>query len=97
MIAKYYSKISLKKLTILLDLPAADAEEYISSLVINKTIYARIDRLVGIVTFSRPSDPNSILNEWSQNISSLLELIVKTNHLIAKEEMVNSITKVITE
>ena len=87
----------MKRLVQLLDLPAAEAEEYISSLVVNKTIYARIDRLAGIVSFVPRKDPNTILNEWSQNINSLLDLIVKTNHLIAKEEMVNSITKVISE
>ncbi|KAI8911773.1 hypothetical protein EDD86DRAFT_188772 [Gorgonomyces haynaldii] len=96
-IAKYYSRISMKKLTQLLDLPAQEVEDYISSLVVSKTIYARIDRISGIVSFVSKEDPNTILNKWSQNVSSLLDLIVKTSHLIQKEEMVHSITKVITE
>jgi 26S proteasome regulatory subunit N5 len=50
-----------------------------------------------VVNFVQASDANTILNQWSGNINSLLELVVKTTHLIAKEEMVHSITKVITE
>lgn len=56
-----------------------------------------MDRPNGIITFVEHSDANTVLNRWSSNINSLLELVVKTTHLIAKEEMVHSITKVITE
>ncbi|KAI8924944.1 hypothetical protein BC831DRAFT_463209 [Entophlyctis helioformis] len=92
-IAKYYDRISIKRLTQLLDLSAAETEEFLSNLVVNKTIYARINRPAGIINFVSPKDPNTILNDWSQNINSLLELIVKTNHLITKEEMIHSIKK----
>ena len=42
-------------------------------------------------------DANSVLNEWSNTVHSLLNLIVKTNHLIMKEEMIHSITKNLAE
>jgi 26S proteasome regulatory subunit N5 len=56
-------------------------------------VFARIDRLSGVITFETRKDVNSLLNEWSQTVHSLLDLIVKTTHLITKEEMVHSITK----
>ena len=59
--------------------------------MVNKTIYARIDRPAGIVSFLKPKEPTTVLNEWSQSVHSLLDLVVKTNHLITKEEMVHSI------
>ncbi|KAJ3320022.1 26S proteasome non-ATPase regulatory subunit 12 [Boothiomyces sp. JEL0866] len=96
-ISKYYKRITLKKLTTLLDLPLQDAENFLSDLVVKKTIYARVDRISGIVTFEKKKDANTVLNEWSSTIHSLLDLIVKTNHLIMKEEMVHTITKQITE
>jgi 26S proteasome regulatory subunit N5 len=68
-----------------------ETEDFLSKLVVNKTIYARIDRPAGIINFVPKSDPNTILNDWSRNINSLLELINKTTHQIAKEEMVKSI------
>ncbi len=73
-----------------------DAEELLSNLVVSKTIYAKIDRPAGIISFVAPQDPNGILNDWADNIHSLLNLIVKTNHLITKEEMVHSITHVMS-
>ncbi|KAJ3369449.1 26S proteasome non-ATPase regulatory subunit 12 [Kappamyces sp. JEL0680] len=87
-ISKYYRRISMKKLTVLLDLSPQATEDFLSGLVVKKTIYARLDRLSGIVTFDARKDANAVLNEWSGTVHSLLDLIVKTTHLITKEEMV---------
>ncbi|KAI8080328.1 PCI domain-containing protein, partial [Thamnidium elegans] len=84
-IAKYYTRISTKRLTQLLDLNEKDAEEFLSKLVVSKTIYARIDRSAGVVNFQTKKDANEILNDWSSDINSLLNLIEKTCHLISKE------------
>lgn len=93
-IAKYYTRVTTKRLTQLLDLTERDAEEFLSKLVVSKTIYARIDRSAGIINFQTKKDANEILNNWSSDINSLLNLIEKTCHLISKEEMVHSIAKV---
>ncbi|KAI8881666.1 PCI-domain-containing protein [Backusella circina FSU 941] len=84
-IAKYYTRVTTKRLTQLLDLSPKDAEEFLSKLVVSKTIYARIDRSAGIVNFQTKKDANQILNNWSSDINSLLNLIEKTCHLISKE------------
>ena len=68
-----------------------ESEDFLSQLVTKKTIYARIDRPAGIVTFRQNKDPNEVLNEWSHNLNSLMALVSKTTHLINKEEMVHSI------
>ncbi|KAI9022826.1 PCI domain-containing protein [Phycomyces nitens] len=88
-IAKYYTRVSTKRLGQLLDLNEKDAEESLSKLVVSKTIYARIDRMAGIVSFQVKKDANQILNDWSSDINSLLNLVEKTCHLISKE--VNSL------
>ncbi|ORY01231.1 PCI-domain-containing protein [Basidiobolus meristosporus CBS 931.73] len=92
-VAKYYTRITTKRLTQLLDLSDRETEEFLSKLVVSKTIYARIDRPAGIISFSAPKDPNQVLNDWSHDVNSLLGLIEKTTHLINKEEMVHKITK----
>ncbi|KAJ3181132.1 26S proteasome non-ATPase regulatory subunit 12 [Gaertneriomyces sp. JEL0708] len=89
-IGGYYSRVTVKRLTQLLDLSSEEAERFLSDLVVNKTVQARIDRPAGIVSFKQKANPNTVLNEWSTNINSLLDLIVKTTHLITKEEMVNN-------
>ncbi|RHZ54756.1 hypothetical protein Glove_423g21 [Diversispora epigaea] len=93
-VAKYYTRIRNKRLTQLLDLNEEETEEFLSKLVVSKTIYAKIDRPAGIVCFSAPRDANQVLNDWSSNINSLLGLIEKTCHLITKEEMLHSIARV---
>ncbi|KAI7865946.1 PCI domain-containing protein [Spinellus fusiger] len=93
-IAKYYTRVSMKRLGQLLDLNEKDAEDSLSKLVVSKTIFARIDRMAGIVSFQVKKDANQVLNNWSNDINSLLHLIEKTCHLISKEEMVHSIAKV---
>jgi 26S proteasome regulatory subunit N5 len=90
-VSKYYDRITLKRLTELLDLSMAETEEFLSKLVSSKTIYGKIDRVDGIVTFRRHQQPDEVLNSWAGNIHSLLDLIAKTKHLITKEEMLHQI------
>ncbi|CAJ0841036.1 393_t:CDS:10 [Entrophospora sp. SA101] len=90
-VPKYYKRIRTKRLSQLLDLNDQDTEDFLSKLVVSKTIYAKIDRPAGIVSFAEPKDPNQVLNDWSNNINSLLGLIEKTCHLITKEEMLHKI------
>ncbi|CAG8605921.1 7977_t:CDS:10 [Paraglomus brasilianum] len=93
-VAKYYTRIRTKRLAQLLDLNEQDTEDFLSKLVVSKTIYAKIDRPAGIVSFAQPKNANQVLNDWSNNINSLLGLIEKTCHLITKEEMLHSIARV---
>ncbi|WEW57554.1 proteasome regulatory particle subunit [Emydomyces testavorans] len=86
-IAKYYTRIQTSRLTELLDLNEVETEKYISDLVTSKTIYARIDRPARIVSFAKPRDADDVLNEWSNNMQSLLGLLERIDHLITKEEM----------
>uniref|UniRef100_A0A2K6L738 Proteasome 26S subunit, non-ATPase 12 n=1 Tax=Rhinopithecus bieti TaxID=61621 RepID=A0A2K6L738_RHIBE len=69
----------------------SESEAFLSNLVVNKTIFAKVDRLAGIINFQRPKDPNNLLNDWSQKLNSLMSLVNKTTHLIAKEEMIHNL------
>ncbi|EGE08892.1 26S proteasome non-ATPase regulatory subunit 12 [Trichophyton equinum CBS 127.97] len=86
-IAKYYTRIEMGRLTQLLDLDEEETEKYISDLVTSKTIYAKIDRPARLVNFAKPRDADDVLNEWSSNMKSLLGLLERIDHLITKEEM----------
>ena len=68
-----------------------DIEDFVSRLVTSKTIYAKIDRPAGIVSFQQTKDPSEVLNEWSHNLNSLMTLVTKTTHLINKERMVHAV------
>ena len=86
-VAKYYTRIHMPRLTQLLDLTEDETEKYISELVTSGTIYAKIDRPARIVSFAKPRDADDILNEWSSNMKSLLGHLERIDHLITKEEM----------
>ncbi len=86
-VAKYYTRVKMGRLTQLLDLVEDETEKYISELVTSKTIYAKIDRPARIVSFAKPRDADDILNDWSSDMKSLLGLLERIDHLITKEEM----------
>ncbi|KJE98065.1 proteasome 26S non-ATPase subunit 12, variant [Capsaspora owczarzaki ATCC 30864] len=90
-ISKYYTRIDAARLAELLNLSVLESEKRLSELVVAKTVWARIDRPSGIVTFKEVKDPAERLNQWSRNIDSLMHLVDKTTHLIVKEEMVHRI------
>jgi 26S proteasome regulatory subunit N5 len=87
--AKYYSRVTMKRMAQLLDLSVQETEEVLSALVVNKTVYAKVDRLAEVVNFTAYKDPNEVLNDWSGNINSLMEQVCKINHLINKESMIH--------
>ncbi|KAI9656171.1 MAG: hypothetical protein M1821_004833 [Bathelium mastoideum] len=86
-VAKYYTRIALPRLTTLLDLDAAETESVLAELVTNGTVYARIDRPAQVVSFARVRGADDVLNEWSADMKGLLGLLERIDHLITKEEM----------
>lgn len=87
--AKYYTCITLKRMSELLDLPEEETEEFLSSMVVSKTVHAKTDRPAGIVSFTTIKDPNDVLNDWSNHLSALMKLVNNTTHMINKEQMVH--------
>ncbi|KAM0788741.1 hypothetical protein ACM66B_002833 [Microbotryomycetes sp. NB124-2] len=92
-ISKYYTRITTTRLSELLDLDQSQTETFLSKLVSSKTVYAKIDRPAGTVSFQAPKSGDQVLNEWSSDVSKLMGLIDKTCHLIAKEHAVNAALK----
>jgi len=90
-VAKYYTRVKMDRLKVMLDLDEDATEKYLSRLVEQKTVYAKIDRPARIITFGEPRDADDVLNEWSANMKSLLGLVERIDHLITKEEMMANI------
>ncbi|KAH8992519.1 hypothetical protein EDB92DRAFT_1934821 [Lactarius akahatsu] len=77
-IAKYYTRITLTRLTALLDLTPQQAEETLCRLVVAGTVWARIDRPAGIVNFRNKRSAEDVMNDWSSDMQKLLGLVEKT-------------------
>lgn len=90
-ISRYYSRITLPRLNELLDLNEAETESFISDLVNQGIIYAKVNRPAKVVNFERPKHSSELLNEWSENVDQLLEHIETIGHLITKEEIMHGL------
>ncbi|PKI58323.1 26S proteasome non-ATPase regulatory subunit 12 homolog A-like [Punica granatum] len=88
-VSKYYSRITLKRLAELLCLSIQEAEKHLSEMVVSKSLVAKIDRPMGIISFQTAKDSNDILNSWAMNLEKLLDLVEKSCHQIHKETMVH--------
>ena len=84
---------SLLETFLALNLCFQETEEFLSKLVVKKTVSAKINRLSGIIQFASSKNPNDILDDWSRNIQDLMNLVKKSTHLITKEEMVNKLQR----
>jgi len=87
--AKYYTRVRVDRMAQLLCLTPAEAEEFLSNLVVAGTVTAKIDRLDGVVHFRKPQQSQDVLNDWSFSLNKLMSLVAETTHLITKEQMVH--------
>lgn len=77
-VAEYYTRITIARLTSLLDLTPDQTEETLARLVVSGTIWARIDRPAGVVNFRRTRTAEDVMNDWSSDMQKLLGLVEKT-------------------
>jgi 26S proteasome regulatory subunit N5 len=77
-VAKYYTRITTARLTSLLDLTVAQMEEVLARLVVGGTVWARIDRPSGVITFRARRDAEDMMNDWSADMQKLLSLVEKS-------------------
>jgi 26S proteasome regulatory subunit N5 len=93
-VAEYYSRITLSRLTTLLDLTPKQTEDTLCRLVVSGTVWARIDRPAGIVNFRGKRSAEDVMNDWSSDMQKLLGLVEKTwmgmNAALAAQSRVKS-------
>lgn len=68
----------MKRLTELLNLTPKETEDTLARLVVAGTIWARVDRPAGIVSFRSKRTPEDVMNDWSSDMQKLLGLVEKT-------------------
>ncbi len=66
------------------------AEAEIGDMVVNKRLTAKINRMQGVVVFSKSKFTNDILNDWNYDIRNLLDKIEQTCHLINRENVIHN-------
>ncbi|SAM61718.1 probable RPN5-26S proteasome regulatory subunit [Ustilago bromivora] len=84
-ISQYYTRITLKRLSELLDLSPAQSESSLADLVSSGTIFAKMDRPSGLVNFEKKKSNADVLNDWSADTNKLMATVEKVTHLVEKE------------
>jgi len=90
-IAKYYNRIRTTRLAKLLCLDIPETEKHLSRLVVNGSVFAKMDRPHGIIAFKKAEQASDVLNSWGSDIENLLGLVENTCHLIHRENMVHKL------
>ena len=88
-VAGYYERISTKRLSQFLCIDIGKTEHYVSKMVTEKELFARINRLDGIIRFKRKQTENELLNAWKADTDKLLDLVDLTCHQIHKEMVIH--------
>lgn len=84
-ISHYYTRITLPRLSQLLDLSPAESEKSLADLVSSGTVWAKMDRPAGLVLFEKTKGNADVLNEWSRDMDKLMGTVEKVTHLVEKE------------
>ena len=89
-IEKYYSKISLTRMSQLVGVSIERTENELGDMVVNGRIKAKINRLEGIVTINKNRQfTNEKLNSWNHDLKTTLDKIENTCHLIDREKVIH--------
>jgi len=83
----YYQRIHGSRLAQLIGLSGKELEKEIANMVSNGQVYAKIDRPNDIVRFKQQKGAEAVLSDWASDITTLLNLVDTTSHLIQKENM----------
>lgn len=81
-IALFYTRIYISRLSELLSLQNEETEEFVINLIGTGTIQAKIDRPLEIIIFTKSTNGDEMLNKWSSDVRNIMDLIKKTTHLI---------------
>jgi 26S proteasome regulatory subunit N5 len=85
--SRYYKRIRLERLSELVGLSVEATESFIMKLVGSSSIYAKIDRIDGVVVFERQAKPIDVVEKWNTRVERIATLVDRSCHLIAKERM----------
>ncbi len=84
---KYFSQCSLKRISDMILVGIPEIEDEICDMVVNKFIYAKINRISGTVNFRPRQDYSDKLNDLNFDLNKMLEKMENTCHLIHKENL----------
>lgn len=90
---KFFSQIRIERISRMISIKLDEVETEICDMVSNEYIFARINRIAGIISFRRKKDMDDKLNDLNFDLEKMLETIETTCHLVHKENLKYNIKK----
>lgn len=84
---KFFSQVRLDRIATMIKINKNEVESEIADMVINKYIYAKINRINSTVNFRPKQESADKLNDLSFDLMKMLDKIENTCHLIHKENL----------
>lgn len=90
-ISRFYTRLRLLRLAQLVGLSPEHTEEFLMMMVSSGTLYAKMDRVDGLVVFEAKKNATEVINGWNTAVERSVALLDKASHLIVKERMLHNI------
>lgn len=84
--SEYYERVRLARLAELSGITNEELEEETCHLINSDIIKGKIDRVEGVIVFRRQRMDDAILDDWVEDVNTLLDLVNNTCNLIDREE-----------
>ena len=84
---KFFSQIHLTRISKMITVDTLEIEAEICDMVVNKFIFAKINRISGTINFKPKSDYSDRLNDLNFDLHKMLDKMETTCHLIHKENL----------
>ncbi|PBJ75216.1 19S proteasome regulatory subunit [Trypanosoma cruzi] len=91
-VSRFYLRLRLDRLAQLVGLTPEHTEEFLMMMVASKTLYAKMDRVDGLVVFEAKKNATEVINGWNEAVERSVALLDKASHLIVKERMLHNIS-----
>lgn len=88
--SRFYTRIPLARLANLVGLTPDHTEQFLMAMVTGQSLYAKIDRVDGVVVFEAPKKTVEVISAWNEAVERSVALLDKASHLITKERMLHN-------
>jgi len=87
---KFFSQISMTRISEHIGIDHEEVEKELCDMVNNGYIYAKINRIQGIVSFRKKQIHEDKINNINTDLTKMLDILERTCHLIHKENLKSS-------
>lgn len=92
-VSTFYNRVPIARLAELVGLSEAYTEQFLMNLVGNGILFAKMDRVDGLVEFEAKKNTLEVVEYWSDAVEQSVSLLDEVSHLITKEQMLANVQR----